>query len=94
MQNLPAELHYEILPLPGLGFEGNETWAVTPALAHTLPCAAGKRCQGGLGKQGSVQARKRLASSTDLRPTEAPSQGARPWPEERTASLLRSPMCS
>ena len=94
MQTLTAELHHEILPLPGLGFEGNESWAVTPAVAHTLPCAAGKRCQGGLGKQGSVQARKRLASSTDLRPTEAPSQGARPWPEERTASLPRSVMCS
>ena len=81
MQNLPAELHHEILPLPGLGFEGNETWAVTPALAHTLPCAAGKRCQGGLGKQGSVQTRKRLTSSTDWSRSKprakAPARGQR-----------------
>ena len=81
MQTLTAELHHEILPLPGLGFEGNESWAVTPAVAHTLPCAAGKRCQGGLGKQGSVQARKRLTSSTDWSRSKprakAPARGQR-----------------
>ena len=81
MQNHPAARHHEILPLPGLGFEGNESWAVTPAVAHTLPCAAGKRCQGGLGKQGSVQARKRLTSSTDWSRSKprakAPARGQR-----------------
>ena len=65
MQNHPAARHHKILPLPGLGFDGNESWAVAPAVAHTLPCASCERCQGGLGKQGSVKPRLRLTSSTD-----------------------------
>ena len=80
MQNHPAARHHKILPLPGLGFDGNESWAVAPAVAHTLPCASCERCQGGLGKQGSVKARLRLSSSTDL---------SRPKPRAKAPPVTR-----
>ena len=80
MQNHPAARHHKILPLPGLGFDGNESWAVAPAVAHTLPCASCERCQGGLGKQGSVKPRLRLTSSTDL---------SRPKPRAKAPPVTR-----